>query len=174
MPTPRRWQGQRQQRPRGVQFSLHVNMYSRYEDRDCPGTTNLPQEERLDTVEEVSEPPSESVHSLPHDGVRWPEQPSQHTSLSTEQLASLNSLDSTSLQTDKEEMFSQAEMEFRNSFRSLDRASILRSQVSDDRSISTIETLGKKVGLEPEELTYVKNPFEIFQKSQHHLSSLKK
>ena len=149
-------------------------MYSRYEDRNCPGTTNLPRPEKLDTMEEMSEPPSESVHSLPLDGVRWPEQPSQHTSLSTEQLASLNSLDSTSLQTDKEEMFSQAEMEFRNSFRSLDRANILRSQVSDDRSISTIETLGKKVGLEPEELTYVKNPFEIFQKSQHHLSSLKK
>ena len=179
-------------------FGLHADMYSRYEDRE-PGQDDEDEEfffdsdlnleasvddhivaaellrpERLDTVEEVSEPPSESVHSLPHDGVRWPEQPSQHTSLSTEQLASLNSLDSTSLQTDKEEMFSQAEMEFRNSFRSLDRANILRSQVSDDRSISTIETLGKKVGLEPEELTYVKNPFEIFQKSQHHLSSLKK
>ena len=179
-------------------FGLHADMFSRYEDRE-PGQDDEDEEfffdsdlnleasvddhivaaellrpERLDTVEEVSEPPSESVHSLPHDGVRWPEQPSQHTSLSTEQLASLNSLDSTSLQTDKEEMFSQAEMEFRNSFRSLDRANILRSQVSDDRSISTIETLGKKVGLEPEELTYVKNPFEIFQKSQHHLSSLKK
>ena len=77
-------------------------------------------------MEEVSEPPSESVHSLPHDGVRWPEQPSQHTSL--------NIPDLTSLQTDKEEMFSQAENEFRNSFRSLDLANILRSQVIDDRS----------------------------------------
>ena len=77
-------------------------------------------------MEEVSEPPSESVHSLPHDGVRWPVQPSQHTSLNTEHLPSL--------QTDKEEMFSQAENEFRNSFRSLDLANILRSQVIDDRS----------------------------------------
>ena len=117
LPTPRRWQGQPRQRPRGVQFSLHVNMYSRYEDRDCPGTTNLPRPERLDTVAEVSEPPSESVHSLPHDGVRWPEQPNQHTSLNTEQLNSLNSLDLTSIQTEKKEMFSQAEIEFRNSDR---------------------------------------------------------
>ena len=109
-------------------------MYSRYEDRDCPGTTNLPRPEKLDTMEEMSEPPSESVHSLPHDGVRWPEQPSQHTSLSTEHLPSLNSPDLTSLQTDKKEMFSQAEIEFRNSFRSLDLANILRSQVIDDRS----------------------------------------
>lgn len=83
-------------------------MYSRYEDRDCPGTTNLPRPEKLDTMEEVSEPPSESVHSLPHDGVRWPEQPSQHTSLNTEHLPSLNSPDLTSLQTEKKEMFSQA------------------------------------------------------------------
>ena len=85
-------------------------------------------------MEEVSEPPSESVHSLPHDGVRWPEQPSQHTSLNTEHLPSLNIPDLTSLQTDKEEMFSQAENEFRNSFRSMDLANILRSQVIDDRS----------------------------------------
>ena len=92
-------------------------MYSRYEDRDCPGTTHLPRPERLDTVEEVSEPQSESVHSLRHDGVRWPEQPSQHTSLNTEQLASLNSPDLTSIQTEKKEMFSQAEIEFRNSDR---------------------------------------------------------
>ena len=102
-------------------------------------------------------------HSLPHDGVRWPEQASQHTSLSTDQLASLNSL---ATEDGKEEMFSQAEMEFRNSFRSLVRSSILRSQMSDDRSLSTIENLGKKVGLEPEELTYVRNPFEIFNKSE--------
>ena len=88
-------------------------MHSRYEARDCPGTTNLPRPERLDTVEEVSE----SVHSLRHDGVRWPEQPSQHTSLNTEQLPSLNSPDLTSIQTEKKEMFSQAEIEFRNSDR---------------------------------------------------------
>ena len=68
-------------------------------------------------MEEVSEPPSESVHSLRHDGVRWPEQPSQHTSLNTEQLASLNSPDLTSIQTEKKEMFSKAEIEFRNSDR---------------------------------------------------------
>ena len=109
-------------------------MYSRYEDRDCPGTTNLPRPEKLDTMEEMSEPPSESVHSLPLDGVRWPEQPSQHTSLSTEHLPSLNIPDSTSLQTEKKEMFSQAENEFSNLFRSLDLANILRSQVIDDRS----------------------------------------
>ena len=34
------------------------------------------------------------------------------------------------------------------------------------RSLSTRETLGRKVGLEPEELTYVRNPFEIFHKTQ--------
>ena len=82
LPTPWCWQGQRQQLhlaieaavPRGVQFSLHVNRHSRYEDR-----------------------------TLRHDGVRWPEQPSQHTSLNTEQLPSLNSLDLTSLQTEKKD-----------------------------------------------------------------------
>ena len=109
-------------------------MFSRCEDRDCPGTTNLPRPERLDTVEEVSEPQSESVHSLQHDGVRWPEQPSQHTSLNTEQLPSLNSPDFTAFRLKKKEMFSQAEIEFKNSFRSLDLANILRSQVIDDRS----------------------------------------
>ena len=41
-------------------------------------------------MEEVSEPPSESVHSLPHDGVRWPVQLSQHTGLNTEYLPGLN------------------------------------------------------------------------------------
>ena len=104
LPTPRCWQDQLQQRPlaieaagpQGVQFSLHVNRHSRYEDW-------TPRPERLDTVEEVSELPSESVHSLRHDGVRWPEQPSQHTSLNTEQLPSLNSPDLTSLQTEKKE-----------------------------------------------------------------------
>ena len=54
-------------------------------------------------MEEVSEPPNESVHNLPHDGVQWPEQPSQHASLIIEQLASLNSPDLTSLQTEKKE-----------------------------------------------------------------------
>ena len=168
-------------------FGLHADMYARYENNDHDDdddeefffdsdlnleaniddhivAAELLRPERLDTVEEVSEPPSESINSLPHDGVRWPEQQSQHTSLSTDQLASLNSLADT--EDGKEEMFSQAEMEFRNSFRSLDRANILRSQVSEDRSLSTIENIGKKVGLEPQELTYVQNPFEIFQKPQ--------
>ena len=130
---------------------------------------------------QVSEPAS-SLRSLPHDGVRWPEQASQHTSLGTDQLASLTSLDT-------EAEFSVAEMEFRNSFRvhqrsqtanerppgnvsadqsdaSIDRSQILRSQMSDDRSLTTRENVGKKVGLDPEELTYVKNPFEIFLKPQ--------
>ena len=135
--------------------------------------------ERLETVEEVSEPAS-SLRSLPHDGVRWPEQASQHTSLGTDQLASLTSLDT-------EAEFSVAEMEFRNSFRvhrsqaanerpgnvsadqseaSIDRSQILRSQMSDDRSLTTRENVSKKVGLDPDELTYVKNPFEIFLKPQ--------
>ena len=129
---------------------------------------------------QVSEPAS-SLRSLPHDGVRWPEQASQHTSLRTDQLASLTSLDT-------EAEFSVAEMEFRNSFRvhqrsqaanerpgnvsadqsdaSIDRSQILRSQMSDDRSLTTRENVGKKVGLDPEDLTYVKNPFEIFLKPQ--------
>ena len=49
------------------------------------------------------------------------------------------------------------------------RAPIPRSQMSDDRSLTSIETLGRRVGLEPEELTYVRNPFEIFHKSSSHL-----
>ena len=159
LPTPRCWQDQLQQRPlaieaagpRGVQFSLHVNRHSRYEDW-------TPRPERLDTVEEVSEPHSESLQSLPHDGVRWPEQHSQHTSLGTgtDILNSLNSIQDND--NEKEEMFSQAEMEFRNSFRSLDRAKTLRSQSSEDR------TLSQSLGLQSEELSYESNPFEIFQK----------
>ena len=165
-------------------FGLQPGMFSRYEtdepeegeefffDSDLNLEANIDDNivaaellrpERLDTVEEVSEPPSDSINSLPHDGVRWPEQTSQHTSLSTDQLTSLNSL---ATEDDKEEMFSQAEMEFRNSFRSLERPNILRSQMSEDRSLSTRENLGKKVGLEPQELTYVRNPFEIFNKSE--------
>ena len=82
-------------------------------------------------------------------------------------MTSLTShIDNLDTEEDKEEMFSQAEMEFRNSLRSLDREHILRSQQSDDRSLNSIETLGRRVGLEPEELTYVRNPFEIFHKSQ--------
>ena len=171
-----------------VDWSIDVNdiVYSRFEEDHEPAdefffdsdlnleagvddnivAAELLRPERLDTVEEVSEPiNSDSINSLPHDGVRWPEQASQHTSLTTttDQLASLNSL---ATEDDKEEMFSQAEMEFRNSFRSLDRANILRSQMSDDRSLSTIENLGKKVGLEPQEFTYVRNPFEIFNSSE--------
>lgn len=182
-------------------FGLHQDMYSRYESKDEDEdddefffdsdlnleaavddnmvAAELLRPERLETVEEVSEPAS-SLRSLPHDGVRWPEQPSQHTSLGTDQLASLTSLDT-------EAEFSVAEMEFRNSFRvhrsqtanerpgnvsadqsdaSIDRSQILRSQTSDDRSLTTRENVGKKVGLDPDELTYVKNPFEIFLKSQ--------
>ena len=186
-------------------FGLHQDMYSRYESKDeyeddddeffFDSDLNLEaavddhivaaellRPERLETVEEVSEPVSESqlAVSLPHDGVRWPEQPSQHTSLGTDQLASLTSLDT-------EAEFSVAEMEFRNSFRvhrsqaanerpgnvsadqsdaSIDRSQILRSQMSDDRSLTTRENVSKKVGLDPDELTYVKNPFEIFLKPQ--------
>ena len=185
-------------------FGLHQDMYSRYESKeededddefffdsdlnledavdDHIVAAELLRPERLETVEEVSEPASESqlAASLPHDGVRWPEQPSQHTSLGTDQLASLTSLDT-------EAEFSVAEMEFRNSFRvhrsqaanerpgnvsadqseaSIDRSQILRSQMSDDRSLTTRENVGKKVGLDPDELTYVKNPFEIFLKPQ--------
>ena len=164
-------------------FGLHADMYSRYEDRE-PGQDDEDEEfffdsdlnleasvddhivaaellrpERLDTVEEVSEPHSESLQSLPHDGVRWPEQHSQHTSLGTgtDILTSLNSLQDHD--NDKEEMFSQAEMEFRNSFRSLERAKSLRSQSSDDR------TLSQSLGLQSENLTYESNPFEIFHKT---------
>ena len=180
-------------------FGLHQDMYSQYDSKDEDDdefffdsdlnleaavddnivAAELLRPERLETVEEVSEPAS-SLRSLPHDGVRWPEQPSQHTSLGTDQLASLTSLDT-------EAEFSVAEMEFRNSFRvhrsqtanerpgnvsadqsdaSIDRSQILRSQTSDDRSLTTRENVGKKVGLDPDELTYVKNPFEIFLKSQ--------
>ena len=190
-------------------FGLHQDMYSRYESKDEDEdddeffydsdlnleaavddnivAAELLRPERLETVEEVSEPAS-SLRSLPHDGVRWPEQASQHTSLGTDQLASLTSLDT-------EAEFSVAEMEFRNSFRvhqrsqaanerpgnvsadqsdaSIDRSQILRSQMSDDRSLTTRENVGKKVGLDPEELTYVKNPFEIFLKPQTSSSQLK-
>ena len=159
-------------------FGLHADMFSYEAEQEEPEfffdssldleaglednivAAELLRPERLDTVEEVSEPHSESLQSLPHDGVRWPEQQSQHTSLGTctDILNSLNSVQDTD--NDKEEMFSQAEMEFRNSFRSLDRANILKSQSSDDKSLSQLES----AGLQPEELTYERNPFEIFHK----------
>ena len=121
-------------------FGLHQDMYSQYDSKDEDDdefffdsdlnleaavddnivAAELLRPERLETVEEVSEPAS-SLRSLPHDGVRWPEQPSQHTSLGTDQLASLTSLDT-------EAEFSVAEMEFRNSFR------VHRSQAANERS----------------------------------------
>ena len=134
--------------------------------------------ERLDTVEEVSEPPSNS-NSLPMDGVRWQEHMSQHTSItSIDPFASLTSVGDE----DKEQLYSVNELEFRNSLRSqhslisldkscaslpnlpsgADSGQVLRSQLSDDRTLAQIEQLGRKVGLDPENLTYVKNPFEIF------------
>ena len=137
-------------------FDSDLNLEGGVEDNIVAAELLRP--ERLDTVEEVSEPHSESLQSLPHDGVRWPEQHSQHTSLGTgtDILNSLNSIQDND--NEKEEMFSQAEMEFRNSFRSLDRAKTLRSQSSEDR------TLSQSLGLQSEELSYESNPFEIFQK----------
>ena len=139
-------------------FDSDLNLEGGVEDNIVAAELLRP--ERLDTVEEVSEPHSESLQSLPHDGVRWPEQVSQHTSLGTgtDILNSLNSLQDTE-NNEREEMFSQAEMEFRNSFRSLERAKTLRSQSSEDR------TLSQSLGLQSEELTYETNPFEIFQKN---------
>ena len=75
-------------------FGLRSDMYTNYEDDhddedefffdsdlnlethidDQMVAAELLRPERLDTVEEVSEPVSDSVNSLPHDGVRWPEQ----------------------------------------------------------------------------------------------------
>ena len=137
-------------------FDSDLNLEGGVEDNIVAAELLRP--ERLDTVEEVSEPHSESLQSLPHDGVRWPEQHSQHTSLGTgtDILNSLNSIQDND--NEKEEMFSQAKMEFRNSFRSLDRAKTLRSQSSEDR------TLSQSLGLQSEELSYESNPFEIFQK----------
>ena len=137
-------------------FDSDLNLEGGVEDNIVAAELLRP--ERLDTVEEVSEPHSESLQSLPHDGVRWPEQQSQHTSLGTDILNSLNSVHEND--NEKEEMFSQAEMEFRNSFRSLDRSNILKSQSSEDKTLSQLESLG----LQPEELIYDKNPFEIFHK----------
>ena len=124
--------------------------------------------ERLDTLEEVSEPVSNST-SLPHDGWRLPDQLSlsQHTSMtSTGQMASLTSQD------EREEMYSLAEMEFKNSFR------IQYSLTSQDKSSSSLpsslpwidnlqrfaidkdesEVDGQKL----ENLTNNRNPFQIF------------
>ena len=137
-------------------FDTELNLEAGLEDNIVAAELLRP--DRLDTVEEVSEPHSESLQSLPHDGVRWPEQQSQHTSLGTDILNSLNSVHEND--NEKEEMFSQAEMEFRNSFRSLDRSNILKSQSSEDKTLSQLESLG----LQPEELIYDKNPFEIFHK----------
>ena len=139
-------------------FDSDLNLEGGVEDNIVAAELLRP--ERLDTVEEVSEPHSERLQSLPHDGVRWPEQHSQHTSLGTgtDILNSLNSLQDTD-NNDREEMFSQAEMEFRNSFKSLERAKILRFQSSEDR------TLSQSLGLQSEELTYENNPFEIFHKN---------
>ena len=139
-------------------FDSDLNLEGGVEDNIVAAELLRP--ERLDTVEEVSEPHSESLQSLPHDGVRWPEQHSQHTSLGTgtDILNSLNSLQDTD-NNDREEMFSQAEMEFRNSVKSLERAKILRFQSSEDR------TLSQSLGLQSEELTYENNPFEIFHKN---------
>ena len=127
--------------------------------------------ERLDTVEEVSEPPSSS--SLPHDGFRYPEQLSQHTSItSNDPFASLTSMDDE----DKEQVYSLNELEFRNSLRSEqsvsslqsggDSVQVLRSQLSDDRTLAQVEQISRVVGLDTASLTYVRNPFEIFASNQ--------
>ena len=51
---------------------LDLNLETHIDDQMVAAELLRP--ERLDTVEEVSEPVSDSVNSLPHDGVRWPEQ----------------------------------------------------------------------------------------------------
>ena len=53
-------------------FDSELNLEAGVEDNIVAAELLRP--DRLDTVEEVSEPPSESLLSLPHDGVRWPEQ----------------------------------------------------------------------------------------------------
>lgn len=53
-------------------FDSDLNLEAHIDDNIVAAELLRP--ERLDTVEEVSEPPSESINSLPHDGVRWPEQ----------------------------------------------------------------------------------------------------
>ena len=87
--------------------------------------------ERLDTLEEVSEPVSNNL-SLPHDGWRWPEQQSQHTSYTgTDHMASLTYQE----EEHREEMYSLAEMEFRNSIRRQ------HSLASLDKSYSSLLSL---------------------------------
>ena len=161
-------------------FDRDLNLDCEIEDQLVAAELLRP--ERLDTVEEVSEPPSNSA-SLPYDGCRWPEQLSQHTSItSIDPFASLTSMEDE----DKEQLYSVNELEFRNSLRSQhslisldksgaslpslppggDSGQVLRSQLSDDRTLAQIEQLGRKVGLDPENLTYVQNPFEIFHNRQ--------
>jgi hypothetical protein len=107
-------------------FYFDSDLHLDCEIEDQIGAAELLRPERLDTLEEVSEPVSNS-NSLPHDGWRFSEQLSQHTSMtSTGHMASLTSQD------DREEMYSLAEMEFRNSFR------IQHSLTSQDMSYSSL------------------------------------
>ena len=113
--------------------------------------------ERLDTVEEVSEPVTSGGNSQ-HGSIPW-------------QLP--HDTDPQDRSVDR----SLTEQEFRNSLRSqpgsghlslpglAESSQILRSQLSDDRSIAQIEQVGKQFGLQPEQLTYQQNPFEIFERT---------
>ena len=150
-------------------FDKELRLDSKIEDEIVAAELLRP--ERLDTVEEVSEPPSSS--SLPHDGCRYPEQFSQHTSItSNDPFASLTSVE----EEDQEQVYSVNELEFRNSLLSEqslgslpsggDSVQVLRSQLSDDRTLAQVEQIGRVVGLNPDSLTYVRNPFEIFSNKQ--------
>ena len=113
-------------------FDTDLNLDAEVEDQLVAAELLRP--ERLDTVEEVSEPASgisSQLTSLTYS------QDMDQASLPAQDLvpASLQSSFSS-----KEEMFSTTELEFRNSF---------RSQRSYDSS-----------------LTYVRNPFEIFGKTE--------
>ena len=130
--------------------------------------------ERLDTVEEVSEPVTSGGNSQ-HGSLPWQlppdsQQGSQQGSLPW-QLP--HDTDPQDRSVDR----SLTEQEFRNSLRSqpgsgqhslpglAESSQILRSQLSDDRSIAQIEQVGKQFGLQPEQLTYHQNPFEIFERT---------
>ena len=95
------------------EFFFDSNLHITLDIEEQIESAELIRPERLDTLEEVSEPVSTN-HSLQHDNWRWPDPHSEHTSItSTDHMASLT----IQAEENREEMYSLAEMEFRNSFR---------------------------------------------------------
>merc|ERR1719402_704425 len=142
------------------EFAADLNLSTDIQDPVAIASADMLRPDRLDTVEEVSEPASDAItnDSLPHDGYRWP---SQNTSITSADFMDEEfpppSLNST---TSKEEVYSVTEIEVVNSFRrknSDNESPMFRRKNSDNES--PIKSL-----------SYVNNPFEIFMDTSPEMS----